>query len=137
MSSRERIIREAVEAFNSGDMERTADFAHPEITLRQPLPDVGPTSHPSFTGSYRGRTELMGILNQMVEVLNGVQLELRWTEEVGDDGLLYEMVVLIGPENDRSAQISWYLSRFRDDLVLSSTAYVTEAAAREAIERGA
>ena len=43
---------------------------------------------------------------------------------------------LIGPETDRSAQIVWYLSRFREGLVLSTTAFNTEALAREAIERG-
>ena len=57
-------------------------------------------------------------------------------EEVGDDGMLYELLVLIGPEDERSAQIVWYLSRFREGLVLSTTAFNTEALAREAIERG-
>jgi hypothetical protein len=137
MKSPEEIVREAVDAFNSGDMARTVKLAHPEMILRQPLPDVGLTSHRSFMGSYRGPGEIEAVLNEMVETLNGVQLELRRTEEVGDDALLYEVLVLIGPETERSAQIGWYLSHFRDGLFLSTTAYGTEAAAREAIERGA
>ncbi len=75
-------------------------------------------------------------MREAVESLGGMRFEIRWLEEVGEDGMLYELLVLIGPEDERSAQIVWYLSRFRDGLILSTTAFNTEALAREAIERG-
>jgi ketosteroid isomerase-like protein len=137
MSERDRIVRAVVDAFNSGDMTRVAEYMHPEVLLRQPLPDVGPTAHRSFVGTYRGRSEVVEILEELVTTLNGVKFELRRTEEVGDDGILCEALTLIGPEAERSAQMGWYLSRFRDGMIFSTTAYGTEAAAREAIARGA
>ncbi len=44
---------------------------------------------------------------------------------------------LIGPEERRSAQLAWGLSRFKEDKVLSSSIFATEDAARAAIARGA
>jgi hypothetical protein len=136
MSEREDLIRGAIAAFNEGDMGRVIEFVHPEMILRQLLPEVGLTSHQSFTGVYRGPAEVERALREAVESLGGMRLEIRWLEEVGDDGMLYELLVLIGPEDERSAQIVWYLSRFRKGLVLSTAAFNTEALAREATERG-
>jgi hypothetical protein len=136
MSEREDLVRGAIAAFNEGDMSRVIEFVHPEMILRQLLPEVGLTSHQSVTGVYRGPEEVERALREAVEVLGEMQFEIRWLEEVGDDGMLYELLVLIGPEDERSAQIVWYLSRFREGLVLSTTAFNTEALAREAIERG-
>lgn len=136
MNDRERIVREATEAFNSGDIARVTKYVDPEMTLRQPLPDMGLTRHQAFTGSYRGRDELAGVLNEMTNTLNGLRFEMRRVEEIGEDVLLYELLAVIGPESERSAQLGWYLTRFRGGLILSTTAYATEAAAREAIDRG-
>ncbi len=136
MSEREDVVRGAITAFNEGDMSRVIEFAHPEMIMRQLLPEVGLTSHESFTGVYRGPAEVERTLREAVESLGGMRVEIRWLEEVGDDGMLYEVLVLMGPEDERSAQIAWYLSRFRDGLILSTTAFNTESLAREAIERG-
>ena len=136
MSEREQVVRAAIEAFNAGDMGRVIEFVHPEMMLRQLLPEVGLTSHQSVTGVYRGQAEVEKALSDAVEALGGMHFEIRRVEEVGDDGMLYELLALIGPETERSAQIVWYLSRFRDGLVLSTTAFNTEALAREAIARG-
>jgi hypothetical protein len=136
MSEREHVVRGAIEAFNAGDMKRVTEFVHPEMMLRQLLPEVGLASHESVTGVYRGEAEVERALSEAVESLGGMRFEIRWLEEVGDDAMLYELLVLIGPESERSAQIAWYLSRFRDGQVLSTTAFNTEALAREAIERG-
>jgi hypothetical protein len=136
VAEREQVIRDAVEAFNTGDMSRVVEFVHPEMLLRQLLPEVGLTSHKSVTGVHRGADEVERALREAVESLGGMQFEIRWIEEVGDDGALYELLALIGPETERSAQIVWYLSRFRDGLVASTTAFNTEPLAREAIARG-
>ncbi len=136
MSEREELVRGAITAFNEGDMSRVVEFVHPDMNLRQLLPEVGLASHQSVTGVFRGSAEVERALREAVESLGGMRFEIRWLEEVGEDGLLYELLVLIGPEDERSAQIVWYLSRFRDGLILSTTAFNTEALAREAIERG-
>jgi hypothetical protein len=136
VSEREQVIRSAIEEFNKGDMSRVMNYVDAEMVLRQLLPEVGLTSHQSVTGEYRGRDDVEKALSEAVESLGGLRFEIRWIEEVGDDGALYELVALIGPEAERSAQIAWYLSRFRDGLVASTTAFSTEAMAREAIEHG-
>jgi hypothetical protein len=136
MSEREDLIRAAIEAFNAGDMSRVIEYVHPEMILRQLLPEVGLTSHESVTGVFHGSAEVEKALRDAVESLGGMQFEIRWIEEVGDDGALYELLALIGPPAERSAQIAWYLSRFRDGVVLSTAAFNTEAMAREAIARG-
>jgi hypothetical protein len=136
MSEREDVLRAAIEAFNAGDMSRVVEYVHPEMMLRQLLPEVGLTSHESVTGVYRGSAEVEKALRDAVESLRGLQFEIRWIEEIGDDGALYELLALIGPEAERSAQVAWYLSRFRDGLVLSTTAFNNETMAREAIARG-
>lgn len=136
MSDREEIVRAAIEAFNTGDMKGVVDYVHPEMTLNQLLPEVGLGSHESVTGVYRGSEEVEMGLKNAVESLGGMRLEIRWLEEIGADGLLYELLAMIGPEAERSAQIAWYLSRFRDGLVFSTTAFSTESMAREAIARG-
>jgi hypothetical protein len=136
VNEREEVVRGAIDAFNAGDMARVVEYVHPEMMLRQLLPEVGLTSHESVTGVYRGSAEVEKALSDAVESLGGMRFEIRWVEEIGDDGALYELLALIGPEAERSAQIAWYLSRFRDGLVLSTTAFNTEAMAREAIARG-
>ncbi len=136
MSEREDVVRGAIAAFNEGDMSRVIEFAHPEMNMRQLLPEVGLTSYQSFTGVYRGRPRSSGRCGKPSNRSAEMRVEIRWLEEVGDDGMLYEVLVLIGPEDERSAQIAWYLSRFRDGLILSTAAFNTEALAREAIERG-
>ena len=136
MSEREGLVRGAIAAFNEGDMSRVVEFVHPDMNLRQLLPEVGLASHQSVTGVYRGSAEVERALREAVASLGGMRFEIRWLEEVGDEGMLYELLVLIGPGDERSAQIVWYLSRFRDGLILSTTAFNTEALAREAIGRG-
>jgi len=136
MSEREDVVRGAIAAFNEGDMSRVVEFVHPDMNLRQLLPEVGLASHQSVTGVFRGSAEVKRALREAVESLGGMRFEIRWLEEVGDDGALYELLALIGPEDERSAQIVWYLSRFRDGLILSTTAFNSESLAREAIERG-
>jgi hypothetical protein len=136
MGEREDIVRAAIEAFNTGDMSRVVEYVHPEMMLRRLLPEVGLTAHESVTGVYRGSAEVEKALRDAVESLGGLQFEIRWIEEIGDDGALYELLALVGPEAERSAQMAWYLSRFRDGLVLSTTAFNNEAMAREAIARG-
>jgi hypothetical protein len=136
VGEREQVIRDAVEAFNTGNMSRVVEFVHPEMLLRQLLPEVGLTSHQSVTGVHRGADEVEKALREAVESLGGMEFAIRWIELVEDDGALYELLALIGPEADRSAQIVWYLSRFRDGLVASTTAFNTETLAREAIARG-
>jgi hypothetical protein len=136
MSEREDVLRAAIAAFNAGDLSRVIEYVHPEIMLRQLLPEVGLTSHESVTGVYRGSAEVEKALRDAVDSLGGMQFEIRWIEEIGNDGALYELLALIGPEAERSAQMAWYLSRFRDGLVVSTTAFNTEAMAREAIARG-
>jgi hypothetical protein len=133
MSEREDAVRGAIEALNAGDFSRVIEYVHPEMKLRQLLPEVGLASHESVTGVYRGSAEVEQALRDAAESLGGLHFEIRWIEEIGDDGALYELLALIGPEAERSAQIAWYLSRFRDGLVLSTTAFNTEAMAREAI----
>ena len=136
MNEREEVVRGAIEAFNAGDMSRVVEYVHPEMMLRQLLPEVGLTSHESVTGVYRGSAEVERALSDAVDSFGGMRFEIRWVEEIGDDGALYELLALIGPKTEQSAQIAWYLSRFRDGLVLSTTAFNTEAMAREAIARG-
>src|SRR3954453_17345557 len=127
MSEREDVIRAAIEAFNAGDISRVVEYVHPEMMLRQLLPEVGLTSHQSVTGVFRGSAEVEKALRDAVEALGGLQFEIRWIEEIGEDGGLYDLLPLVGPETERSAQIAWYLSRFRDGLVLSTTAFNDEA----------
>jgi hypothetical protein len=136
MSDREDVLRGAIEALNAGDFSRVIEYVHPEMQLRQLLPEVGLASHESVTGVYRGEADVEKALRDAAESLGGLQFEIRWIEEIGDDEALYELLALIGPEAERSAQMAWYLSRFRDGLVLSTTAFSTEAMAREAIARG-
>ena len=137
MTDREQIVRRAIEALNEGDWEVLTDCIHPDMRLSQPVPDVGQTQYESYPGTYHGRREAIDLLRQFAERADGVRIDLRRTEQVGDDGLLYEFVWLIGPEERRSAQLAWGLSRFKGDRVLSSSIFATEDAARSAIARGA
>jgi hypothetical protein len=137
MSEREAIVGRAIAALNEGDWQALADCMHPEMRLTQPVPDVGQTSYPSHTGTYSSREQTAAMLERMAAEYDGLEIELRWTEEVGTDALLYEFLWLMGPERERSAQLSWAVSRFRDGLVLSSSIFSSESAARQAIERGA
>ena len=137
MTAREELVRRAVAAFNERDWPGLQGTSHPESSLSRPVPDVGQTSYPSFNGTYRGPAEIAEASRQVVESLGGLQVELRQAEELGDDGLLCEYLLLIGPEADRSAQLAWIVHRFRDGLILTNTNFSTKDAAREAIERGA
>lgn len=137
MADREEIVRRAIAALNESDWEALTNYIHPEMRLSQPLPDVGQTSYESYSGMYHGRREAVDLLRELAVKADGVQIDLRHAEEVDDDGLLYEFVWLIGPEDRRSAQLAWGLSRFKDDKVLSSSVFATEDAARAAIARGA
>ncbi len=137
MTDREQIVRHAIDALNQGDWESLADCIHPEMRLSQPLPNVGQTQYESIPGTFHGRREAVSLLRQFAEQAGEVRIDLRRAEEVGEDGLLYEFVWLIGPEENRAAQLAWALSRFKDGLVLSSSVFTTEEAAREAIARGA
>jgi len=137
MTDREQIARRAIEALNESDWEGLTHCIHPDMRLSQPVPDVGQTQYESYPGTYHGRDEAVDLLRQFAERADGVRIDLRRAEEVGDDGLLYEFVWLIGPEDRRSAQLAWGLSRFKEGLVLSSSIFPTEDAARAAIARGA
>jgi hypothetical protein len=137
MTDREQIARRAIEALNQGDWDALTDCIHPDMRLSQPVPDVGQTQYESYPGTYHGRREAVDILRQFAARADGVRIDLRSAEEIGVDGLLYEFVWLIGPEERRSAQLAWGLSRFKDDQVISSSIFATEDAARAAIARGA
>ena len=137
MTDRERIARRAIEAVNESDWETLAECIHPEMRLSQPVPDVGQTAYDSLPGTYHGRAETVEILREFAGQAKELQIDLRSAEPIGDDGLLYEFVWLIGPDGQRSAQLAWGLSRFKEGLVLSSSIFTTEDAARAAIERGA
>jgi SnoaL-like domain len=137
MTDREQLARRAITAVNEGDWDGLKDCIHPDMKLSQPVPDVGQTHYESYPGTYHGRRETVDLLRQFAEKAKGIQIDLRRAEDVGDDGLLYEFVWLIGPEEERSAQLVWGLSRFEEGLVLSSSIFATEAAARAAIARGA
>ena len=137
MTQREEIARRAIAAVNDGDWDALESCIHPEMRLTQPVPDVGQTEYESYTGTYNGRGEVVTLLRRFAEQAEEVRIDLRRIETVADDGLLYEFVWLIGPEERRSAQLAWGLSRFRDGLVLSSTIFGSEEAARDAVARGA
>jgi hypothetical protein len=136
VTDRAQIARRAIEAFNGSDWDALTNCIHPDMRLSQPVPDVGQTQYESYTGTYHGRREALDLLRQFKERADGVRIELRHTEEVGDDSLLYEFVWLIGPEKERSAQLAWGLSRFKENQVLSSSIFATEDAARAAVARG-
>jgi SnoaL-like protein len=136
MTDREQTVRRAIEALNESDWDRLADYLHPEMRLSQPVPDVGQTQYESYPGTYHGRSQAIDLLRQFAERADGVRIDLRRLEEVGDDGLLYEFVWLIGPEDRRSAQLAWGLSHFTEGKVLSSSIFTTEDAARAAVARG-
>ena len=137
MTDREQIVRRAIAALNESDWETLEDCIHPDMRLSQPVPNVGQTQYESYPGTYHGRSEAVDLLRRFAERAEGVQIDFRRAEAVDDDGLLYEFVWLIGPEQHRSAQLAWGLSRFKDDKVLSSSIFATEDAARNAIARGA
>jgi hypothetical protein len=136
MTDREQIARDAIEALNQNDWEALTACLHPEMRLSQPVPDVGQTQYESYPGTYHGRGEAVDLLRQFAERADGVRIDLRHAEEIGDDGLLYEFVWLIGPEERRSAQLAWGLSRFKESKVVSSSIFATEDAARAAVARG-
>jgi limonene-1,2-epoxide hydrolase len=137
MTERERIARRAIAALNEEDWPGLENCIDPDMRLSQPVPDVGQTEYTSYVGTYHGRDEAMAILRRFAEEAEELEIELRRIETVGDDGLLYEFVWLIGPEARRSAQLAWGLSRFKDGRVLSSSIFSSEDAARAAIARGA
>jgi hypothetical protein len=137
MTERERIARRAIEALSEGDWETLEGCIHPEMRLSQPVPDVGQTEYASYLGTYHGRDEAMAMLRRFAEEAEQLQIEFRRTEDVNDDGLLYEFVWLIGPEAQRSAQLAWGVSRFEEGRVISSSIFTSEDAARTAIARGA
>ncbi len=137
MTDREQIVGRAIEALNESDWEALTDCIHPDMRLSQPVPDVGQAHYESYPGIYHGRREAVDLLRQFAQRAEGVEIDLRQAEEIGDEGLLYEFVWLIGPEERRSAQLAWGLSRFKDGKVLSSSIFATEDAARSAIARGA
>jgi ketosteroid isomerase-like protein len=137
MTDREQLVRRAIAAVNEGDWETLKACIHPEMRLTQPIPDVGQTEYGSFPGTYHGRDETLNLLRRFAEQAEEIQIDLRSVEPVGQDALLYEFVWLIGPDGRRSAQLAWCVSRFKDGLVLSSSIFPTEDAAREAIARGA
>ncbi len=137
MMSNEGVLRRVFAAINAGDWPAVVEGTNPDVRVSNPIPDVGQTSHPHFTATYYGHGELTKMLAGLAEGFEGFQFELRWVEEVGDDGLLFEVLALIGPRSRRSAQLGWCLARFRDGLIVSTSTFGTEASAREAIAAGA
>jgi hypothetical protein len=135
VTDREKLIRRSVAAVNAEEWDVLLETNHPESTMSQPVPDVGQMSYPSVTGTFRSAPEVAEAARKVTAALDGLQIEMRQVEELGDDGLLCEYLLLIGP--DRSAQLVWMVHRFRDGLIASSTAFSTKDAAREAIARGA
>jgi ketosteroid isomerase-like protein len=133
MSDRGDAVRAMIAAFNAADSDALRRCLHPEITVRRPLPDVGIPSHPSDTGSYHGLREVIRELKALIERVGGINVEVRTLEELGDDGILFEFLALIGPADERTAQLGWSLFRFKDGLIVSTETFATESAARRSI----
>lgn len=133
MSDRADAARAMIEAFNAADSDALRRSLHPEITVRRPLPDVGIPSHPSDTGRYYGLGEVIRELNHLIKRLGGIEVEVRTLEEVGEDGILFEFLALIGPAKERTAQLGWSLFRFKDGLIISTETFATESAARRSL----
>jgi ketosteroid isomerase-like protein len=130
MSERADAVRAMIEAFNAADNDGLRRTLHPEITVRRPLPDVGISSHPSDAGTYHGLREVIRELNNLIQRLGGIEVEVRTLEEVEKDGVLFEFLALIGPAEERTAQLGWSLFRFKDGLIISTETFATESAAR-------
>lgn len=133
MSDRADAARAMIEAFNVADSDALGRSLHPEITVRRPLPDTGIPSHPSDIGSYHGPREVIRELNRLIQRLGGIEVEVRTLEEVGEDGVLFEFLALIGPAEERTAQLGWSLFRFKDGLIISTETFATESAARRTL----
>ncbi|MGA8217401.1 MAG: nuclear transport factor 2 family protein [Solirubrobacterales bacterium] len=133
MSDRADAVRAMIEAFNAADSDALRRSLHPEIIVRRPLPDVGIPSHPSDAGSYHGLREVIRELNHLIERVGGIEVEVRTLEEVGEDGVVFEFLALIGPASERTAQLGWSYFRFKDGLIVSTETFATESAARRAI----
>jgi SnoaL-like domain len=133
MSDRADAARAMIEAFNAADSDALGRSLHPEITVRRPLPDIGIPSHPSDIGSYHGSREVIRELNRLIQRLGGIEVEVRTLEEVGEDGVLFEFLALIGPAEERTAQLGWSLFRFKDALIISTETFATESAARRTL----
>jgi ketosteroid isomerase-like protein len=122
-----------IDAFNAADSEALRRCLHPEITVRRPLPDVGIPSHPSDTGNYHGLRDVIRELKELIQRVGGIEVEVRTLEEVGDDGVLFEFLALIGPAEERTAQLGWSFFRFKDGLIVSTETFATESAARQTL----
>jgi ketosteroid isomerase-like protein len=133
MSERADTVRAMIEAFNAADSDALRRCFHPEITVRRPLPDVGIPSHASDTGSYHGVREVIRELTHLIQRVGGIEVEVRTLEEVGDDGVLFEFLALIGPAEERTAQLGWSFFRFKEGLIISTETFATESAARRTI----
>lgn len=136
MSERKGAVEEMIAAFNSDDEAALRRLLHPEVTVRRPLPDVGITSHPSDVGTYHGIDEVVPALGELRRAVGGLEVEIRRTEDVGPDGQLFEFLALIGPPEERTAQLGWALFRFAGGLIVSTETFATESAARATIAGG-
>jgi len=133
MSERAEAVRAMIAAFNASDTGALRECLHPEISVRSPLPDVGIPSHVSDAGAYHGQGEVIRELKRLTQRAGGIEVEIRTLEEVGDDGVLFEFLALIGSAGQRTAQLGWSLFRFKDGLILSTETFATESAARRTI----
>lgn len=135
MSERTDLVSALVEAINARDAEGIRRCLDRDVTVRRPLPDIGIASHPADVGTYRGVDEVVRALDALFEATGGIHLEIRELDEIGDV-VVAEVLALIGPEEERSAQLVWSVMRFDAGQIVSTETFASRSAAQESITRG-
>jgi ketosteroid isomerase-like protein len=121
-------IREAVEAFNRGDVEAAFTGAHPEIVWE--TLDIFPDA-----GTHRGPDEVRGFFESWQNTFRGFRMDLEECVPIADDQVL--AAVRVGGEGAESGvevetPLFFQLLEFRDDQLFRSRMFRTRAEALEA-----
>ena len=130
MSPQENVtrMREAVEAFNRGDLDAALDLLHPEVEWRtlDAFPDAG---------THRGPEEVRGFFQTWGDAFRGFRLHLESCVPVDEHRVLAAMRVSgegAGSGIEVRSPTFFQLVEFRDGRVIRARMFQTEAEALEA-----
>jgi ketosteroid isomerase-like protein len=122
------IVREAVEAFNDGNLDAAFELVHPDIELRSP--DVFPDA-----ATYRGVEAVREFFETWLETFQGFRLHLEDCVAAGDERVLATLRVSgQGVESGASVESPklFQLIDLRDGKILRASFFPTETEALEA-----
>jgi ketosteroid isomerase-like protein len=131
MVSNAEVVQRLLDAISAGDREALRAVLHPQVVVRRAFVDAA--SSRSYPGAYEGAEAVAELLSGFKDALDGFEVSARRAEDVGPHLVLLEALIVTGPPESRSHQLTWGLLEVRDELIFSTESFPTEAAARAAL----